>query len=390
MGYQYNLGICNAKGKYIGFCESDDYMELSAYENIYKAAEDNQYPDVVKSDFCFFITRDCGELSLYYSTFLRKYGNLYEKTISAKSYPFLLLRDINIWNGIYKREFLEEKGILFNETLGAAFQDAGFILQVHITAGSEYFLQQAYYHYRKDNEGASVYKKEIYKYALWELEYMIDWLEQNEQYAELWAHMVLERLFCLFAGFYGNYYLKNKEKTCSELLKLQKKVRSLYQTHSDNLRSELQKIPFLMLFLENTELFAQAVVQKAKHTLQELSGFGDVVKKAKRVIIFGCGESGQSLLAMLLKNRYEGEICFCDNNQEKWKEKIMGYPVVSVERACKEWGSASFLVPGSSLYWKKMKMQILKNGVCTENIVVAPFVGPHSSMEVHWNVSSLY
>ena len=26
MGYQYNLGISAAKGRYIGFCESDDYV----------------------------------------------------------------------------------------------------------------------------------------------------------------------------------------------------------------------------------------------------------------------------------------------------------------------------------------------------------------------------
>ena len=54
MGYQYNMGIQNAKGKYIGFVESDDYIHEEMYERMFEAAEQNEI-DFVKSDFDMFI-----------------------------------------------------------------------------------------------------------------------------------------------------------------------------------------------------------------------------------------------------------------------------------------------------------------------------------------------
>lgn len=385
MGYQYNLGIQNARGVYVGFCESDDYMDTSAYEKMYLTAVENEHPDAIKSDFYFFIMKDEEEISLYYSTFLSKQKNLYGKTINTRNCPTLFFRDVNIWNGIYKREFLEKNNILLNESQGAAFQDAGFILQVHMTAEKEYYLKQAYYHYRKDNEGSSVYKKEIYKFAIWELEYMMCWFERNEQYTKLWAHTVFERLFGLFADLYGKYYMKNGETKCSDVLELQSRLKCFVKTHGCSLQSELQKFWHFTLFLENVELFSKIVTQEIKNNIQDCLYFKNNIDQYKYSVIFGCGESGQVLLTILLKNGYKGEISFCDNNQEKWNGRVMGYPVISVEKACEEWENTCFLLPGSSLYWKEMKIQLWENGVDTENILVAPCFAPHSAMEIDWN-----
>ena len=51
MGYQYNLGIQNADGEYVGFCESDDYLASDMLEKLYRTAEERGEMDFIKSDF---------------------------------------------------------------------------------------------------------------------------------------------------------------------------------------------------------------------------------------------------------------------------------------------------------------------------------------------------
>ena len=66
LGYQYNIGIHNATGKYIGFVESDDYIHSMMYERLYNIAEE-QILDFVKSDFDMFIEDNGNHLLLNYS-----------------------------------------------------------------------------------------------------------------------------------------------------------------------------------------------------------------------------------------------------------------------------------------------------------------------------------
>ena len=100
MGYQYNMGIQNAKGKYIGFVESDDYIHEEMYERMFEAAEQNEI-DFVKSDFDMFIGGKDSRLFLNYAVLSSRGKSIYEKVISPADYPEFIKRDVNIWNGIY-------------------------------------------------------------------------------------------------------------------------------------------------------------------------------------------------------------------------------------------------------------------------------------------------
>lgn len=44
-----NLGIQNARGQYIAFVDSDDYVDYKMFERLYACAEQNQYPEIVVS-----------------------------------------------------------------------------------------------------------------------------------------------------------------------------------------------------------------------------------------------------------------------------------------------------------------------------------------------------
>ena len=54
MGVQYNIGLNLAKGEYIGFVESDDYISSDMYETLHNAITSSDV-DYVKSNYSMFI-----------------------------------------------------------------------------------------------------------------------------------------------------------------------------------------------------------------------------------------------------------------------------------------------------------------------------------------------
>ena len=63
--------------------------------------------------------------------------------------------DTNIWSAIYRRLFLIENSIRLNESSGAAFQDIGFMQQIHMFAECMVFSDIPLYYYRMDRPDSS-------------------------------------------------------------------------------------------------------------------------------------------------------------------------------------------------------------------------------------------
>lgn len=151
MGYQYNLGIDASAGEYIGMVETDDWIEPDTFACLYEAAH-REDADIAGANHFEYFTKP--------KVLNKPFENLrncpYEETFSAKTNfsPFPV-RPL-MWSAIYRRAFLTENGIRFNETPGASYQDMSFHFMVLTVAKSVYFLNKYFYHYRKDNETSSV------------------------------------------------------------------------------------------------------------------------------------------------------------------------------------------------------------------------------------------
>ena len=151
-GYQMNLGLNAAKGDYIGIVETDDWADSVMFEKLYSAAEDNRADVAFSNYFQYSASED--EKSVFFENLA---GCTYNKLINGTDDNFhLFLNNPAIWTGLYKREFLKNNQICFNETPGAAYQDSSFYLIVCTTASSIYLLKEAFLHYRIDNENSSV------------------------------------------------------------------------------------------------------------------------------------------------------------------------------------------------------------------------------------------
>ena len=162
-GYQCNIGIRSAKGKYVAVVESDDYILPHMYGQLYQAAEENRL-DWVKADFDFFVDLE-KRFFLHYPILPSDKKKDYGKVLNLTYDPEIIFRDLNLWNGIYKREFLEKEKIWFHETEGAAFQDIGFVLQTLLVAKRFMYLPSSSYCYRQDNQMSSIYNPAGVRYV---------------------------------------------------------------------------------------------------------------------------------------------------------------------------------------------------------------------------------
>ena len=149
-GNTMNEGMKIATGEYIGILEPDDFADVEMYERLYSIAKEKD-AEVVKSNYYEYSTAQDK------STFFEVLNGLcYDTVTSAEENERIIFMRPCIWSAIYKRELLEAKHIVFNETPGASYQDTAFAFKVWVSANRVVFVKDAFLNYRIDNENSSV------------------------------------------------------------------------------------------------------------------------------------------------------------------------------------------------------------------------------------------
>ena len=380
MGYQYNMGISYATGEYIGFCESDDMLDLDAYKYMYNIASENNKTDCVKSTFKMFIEKP-KKFEIEYDNIPRENENLHNQVITTKTLPVLIYRDVNMWNGIYKRTFILENNIVLNETKGAAFQDTGFVQRVHAKSNSTIYGTKPVYYYRRDNEGSSVYKSTVGLFALNEFYYTMKLLNESSVIRENFLRELFGRAFGLFFRMYSkDLYYKTSNQYSDEVKELREKLIDFYNKLSKHEQTMLyDNIPLFTMFKSLSD-FETVCISNYESIAKKYNAFWDIFKDSSSVVVFGCGEFGQGIAAAMFKNDFEGEVCYCDN-KIKASTYVCGVNAYSVAEAVKKYPNAYYLITGTK-YFAEMRSQLYGLGVKAEKIICAPTIGMHASMEL--------
>ena len=117
IGKTRNFGISKAKGKYLMFIDSDDYITENACEELYLKAKTSKADIVVCDFYKVYDNKKQEEIKL--PSF---------KTTSLKDNPNILI-DINLapWNKLYKTSLIKENNIKFVE--GIKYEDAPFVAE---------------------------------------------------------------------------------------------------------------------------------------------------------------------------------------------------------------------------------------------------------------------
>lgn len=143
-----NNGLNIAKGKYIGFVDSDDYIDPDFYEKLYNSAEKHK-ADIAASSIIRF-NKFKG----------KKYLKLKKEIITENFKEKCKILDIPekcyVWNKIYLREKINKYNIRFIS--GILYEDLYFTPTVLEKLKKLVTVPKTYYYYRK-NPNSVVYTK---------------------------------------------------------------------------------------------------------------------------------------------------------------------------------------------------------------------------------------
>lgn len=152
-----NTGMPYAKGKYIGFVDSDDYIEPTMYELMYYNAEHFQSQLVICAahkidDTTGIVFDDDPYYTLGY--FPKELDNRAFTHVDTKD----LLQDLCVmaWNKLYLRSFLEEKNAKFPD--GYIFEDGPFFTDIYFDMDRVTIVRDFLYYYRVNRANSIVCK----------------------------------------------------------------------------------------------------------------------------------------------------------------------------------------------------------------------------------------
>lgn len=165
-GSARNVGIKMATGDFLGYIDSDDYVELDMYEKLYTCAINNNV-DFVMADYY----RICDN-SKTIKTFDIRAGLYTKNDIINEIYPMLIMREninfgplLSVCHCLYKTSFIKQNKLYFDEEIKWA-EDCIYSAILGYTANSFYYLKgECVYNYIQNNGSVTT----TYKPLSWQV-----------------------------------------------------------------------------------------------------------------------------------------------------------------------------------------------------------------------------
>ena len=372
-GHQMNMGISLAKGEYIGIVETDDYVDTGMFEDLYRLARENTL-DIVKSNYRYFFEGNRKDRFFIKSDLAQEFNVEYNKVFSCEDFiSGKYTNDVYIWDGIYRTEYIREKGIRFNETPGASFQDWGFKFLTFLQAQRIMYVEEAYYNYRKDNLGSSTYDTRTVGFIFNEANYVLQklgdrMLENKDLYGVIAKHIMGGHMTALDELCKWVYPDEKVRDDIIGYIPLIKRFKEDKVYTAETLGLETWKQTELLLKDPETYIKSKAIMLHAEG--QIAIDFIDRCAQFEQVVIFGSGKYGKAALTFL-RACGEGEkvVAFADNNPNVVGKEIYGVKVISPEDAASNYNNALFVIasPSNST---TMRKQLRGLGIEDSDVVV--------------------
>lgn len=299
-----NIGLQNAIGEYVHFCDSDDYYLKNSFLSIVKHIEENT-PDVIIGDFTCRPEKGafyCENLQLKNSIFKTKDSfTLIEYFSNSFTVPW------SVWIFILKRKFLVDNNIYFLEK--CYFEDAEWFTKILCLYKSFSLLENPFYCYRPRAIG-SITSIKTFLYSKSHLLLSIRLLQflHEKKYEDMRKDYIISRVKFLIGLFATRCDILNE----NEIIELAEIIDNNIKYF--NLLKEISKKGDLFDFVNRygsyigLQLYRTYVIEK---TVEKVYG-----KEDKDIYIFPTGYNGEGTARILKKAGYKVK-GFLDNSDTK-------------------------------------------------------------------------
>lgn len=234
-----NCGLEIAKGEYIAFLDSDDFIDEMMLEKMYSSSE--------KADIVFSNIIEYNDITKE-KKFRKNYFPLENKTRKGKF--FFNYSDVVVWNKIYKNNFLRKFNIRFNERI--IHEDIIFTFKTMFLADKVKWVNEYFYFYRINRNGSimSSLKKDKSLKSHKEI------LKQIEEFETFIKEGTFEKVrIFLYKEYYKSYicYLEKKKINICEIKKFEEKLKKYYDIKFSKEEYKILKEDISKLF--KTKLF---------------------------------------------------------------------------------------------------------------------------------------
>ena len=358
-GHQVNLGISMAVGEYIGIVETDDYVPEDMYEKLYDIAikEDCDY---IKADYEAYWTQDNGN-RFFITRRNVSDKKLYDRIIKPIENASLMETDWYLWSGIYKRQFLSDNNITFNETPGAAYQDIGFLYKTLIKAKRAYYIDDLLYKYCIDREASSSNSGRGIIFAHNEYDVIMQNLLSLSPDERKCLYIRMIKSFVSICSGIDAEYSKIEKTTINEhaswfVDKLLYAVNDKFVANSDMSELLWKK---LNMILDDFDSFVNHKIAVRQNIISR-------VANSNGLVIFGCGNFGFEAYKWATSKEIYIH-CFMDNNKNIWDKYINGKCICNPIKA-KELSNDYLFVIANDVWADQINEQLINLGVLADNI----------------------
>lgn len=176
-GASCNRGLEVATGEWVAILEPDDWIEPDMFKDMLKFASGFEGVDIIKTPYTNVLPTPHGD----------KMSNCcYRNLVKPKKQPFKIADEVelirnhpSIWSALYRKGFLDEKGIKFMPIPGAGWADNPFLIETMCQAESIIWLNETYYNYRNDTkEKVADFHRKNYRIPFERWDEMLDIIER--------------------------------------------------------------------------------------------------------------------------------------------------------------------------------------------------------------------